>query len=175
MAENTVNNMDKSGKRRKSSVMARRIVTLCLSLVLTISIVITVVTLVNITKVTNKNLYSKAELTMRYINLDIRNAILPSIDLTNSVGAIVPRIEFEELENVLAELLPTVPGVFEIYYGTAVSRFDGGRFATATDWDPYGDNPQWDQVRRPWFITAMQNPDRVVITDPYEDASTGET
>jgi methyl-accepting chemotaxis protein len=56
-----------------------------------------------------------------------------------------------------------------------VSRFDGGFFVTATDWDPYNANPEWDQVRRPWFITAMANPGRMVITDPYEDSATGET
>jgi methyl-accepting chemotaxis protein len=60
-----------------------------------------------------------------------------------------------------------------MYYGTALSRFEGGSFATATDWEPYLSNPEWDQVKRPWFIFSMQNPGKTVITEPYEDSSTG--
>ena len=161
-------------KRSNSSVLAKRIAFLCLSLVLTISIIFTVVTLVNLSRMTDRNLRFTAGLTMRYLNLDVHEAILPAMNLTSTIAAMAPNIHSRAaLEPILNDLLPTVPSVFEAYYGTSLSRFDGGFFATATDWDPYGDNPQWDQVRRPWFITGMQNPDRTVITDPYEDASTG--
>ena len=166
----------KSAQSRKSSVLARRITILCLSLVLAISIIFTVVTLVNLKNITNRSLHSKAELTVRSLNLDVGNAILPAIDATNNMAAIVPQIQtYEEMKHVFHELLSIVPGVFEMYYGTVTSRFDGGQFVTATDWDPYATNPQWDQVRRPWFITGMENPGVTVITDPYEDSSTGET
>ena len=163
-------------RQRNSSVLARRIAILCLSLVLTISIVFTVVSLLNIDGISTRNLQSTAELTMRYINLDINSTILPAMNLTVSLAAMVPRVESRsEMKNIFTDLLPTVPAVFEMYYGTVVSRFDGGYFVTATDWDPYNSNPEWDQVKRPWFITAMQNPDKTVITDPYEDSSTGKT
>jgi len=162
-------------KRINSSILARKIAVLCLSLALGISVVFTIVSLLNITDIINRNLESKAELTMRYINLDINNAILPSMDLTNSVAAMVPQIEsFSEMENIFHDMLPSVPAVFEMYYGTAISRFDGGYFATATDWKPYKTNPEWDQVKRPWFITALKSPGKTVITAPYEDSSTGE-
>ena len=165
---------DKTEKLR-SSVLARRITVLCLSLVITISIIFTVFTLINIDGISNRNLQSTAELTMRYINLDIQSTILPALDLTNSVAAMVPNIESHtEMENAFADLLLTVPAVFEIYYGTVISRFDGGSMITATDWDAYA-NPEWDQIKRPWFITSMQNPNKTVITDPYEDSSTGKT
>ena len=159
----------------KTGVLARRITILCLFLVISISIIFTVVNLVNLNGVTNRNLKSTAELTMRYINLDIQYAILPALDLTNSVAAFAPDIlPFDDLDPILEDMLPTVESVFEIYYGTAVPRVEGGRFATATDWDPYARNPDWCQTKRPWFITGMANRGKTVITEPYEDSSTGE-
>ncbi|MDR0457107.1 MAG: hypothetical protein LBH20_10545, partial [Treponema sp.] len=74
-----------AGRRTSSSVLARKIAILCLSLALGISIVFTVVSLINIANITDKHLRSTAELTMRYLNLDIHDAILPSLDLTNTV------------------------------------------------------------------------------------------
>jgi methyl-accepting chemotaxis protein len=176
MTDKTINTVENhNGQRGNSSILARRIIVLCLSLVFTISVVFTAVNLLNIANITNRNLKSTAELTMRYLNLDISAAILPALDLTNSVAAMVPQIDsFDNMGDIFENMLPTVPSVFEIYYGTALSRFEGGSFATATDWEPYLTNPEWDQVKRPWFITSMQNPGKTVITDPYEDSSTGE-
>ncbi|MDR0476108.1 MAG: methyl-accepting chemotaxis protein [Treponema sp.] len=173
---NTENKLNAPAARQtNSSVLARKIAILCLSLTLGISIIFTTVSLINFANITDKNLRSTAELTMRYLNLDIHNAILPSLDLTNTVAAMVPQIKsFSLMEDIFHDVLPSVSAVFELYYGTAISRFDGGNFATATDWAPYTTNPQWDQTLRPWFITAMQNPRKTVITDPYEDSSTGE-
>ena len=156
--------------------MGRRIVTLCLSLVVAITIILTVTILSNINRISSRNLQTTTELTMRSINQNIHGAILPALNLTETLAAMVPQIDsFEEMEEIITALLPTVSSVFEMYYGTAISRFDGGNFVTATDWAPYVSNPQWDQVKRPWFITSMQNPDKTVITDPYEDSSTGKT
>ena len=163
-------------KRTKSNVLGRRIVILSLSLVLAISIVLTTATLVNITGISRRNLQTTTELTMRSINMGIHNTILPAMNLTENVSALAPKVESQaELEAILVSLLPGVSSVFEIYYGTAASRFNGGSFITATDWEPYTTNPEWDQIKRPWFITAMQNPGKTVITDPYEDSSTGKT
>jgi len=174
---NVGNNQKVVARRASFGVLARKIALLSLSLTLGISITFTVVNLINLQDITDRNLQSTAELTMRYINLDINNAILPSLDLTNSVAAMVPQIDSlpqSQMELIFHDLLPSVPAVFELYYGTAISRFDGGSFTTATDWRPYLTNPQWDQVKRPWFITGMQNSGKTVITDPYEDSSTGE-
>ena len=33
----------------------------------------------------------------------------------------------------------------------------------------------YDPTQRPWYKSAVSNPDRVVITDPYADAATGQT
>ncbi|MCL2473185.1 MAG: methyl-accepting chemotaxis protein [Treponema sp.] len=162
------------GNKARSSVLAKRILILCLSLVLTISVVFTAISLVNLNNISNQNLETIAEFTMRNLNIDVQNTLLPALDLTNSVSAFVNEIpSHDQLAEVFSDLRPTVPSVFEIYYGTALSRFDGGRFVTATDWDPYADSPTWDQTQRPWFKTALQNPGEAIITEPYEDSSTG--
>jgi methyl-accepting chemotaxis protein len=130
---------------KKSGVLAKQITLLCLSPILIISIVFTIVTLININGISNRNLQSTAELTMSNINFDIHNTLMPAMDLSSSVAAIVPHIESQaEMASMFAALLDVVPAVFEIYFGTIISRFDGGFFVTATDWDPYNDNPQWD-------------------------------
>jgi methyl-accepting chemotaxis protein len=91
------------------------------------------------------------------------------------VASFAPEIEpFDDLNVIFEDMLPTVESVFEIYYGTVIPRVEGGSFATATDWDPYARNPDWCQTKRPWFITGMENAGKTVITEPYEDSSTGE-
>jgi len=164
-----------NGSKANSSVMARRIIILCLSLVFTISVIITVMSLVSLSNITNENLQIRAEISMGFLNADVHSSLSSAIDLTNTLAVLAPTMKsFEEMAYVFSGLLNIVPSIFEMYYGTTASRFDGGTFVTATDWDPYGDNPQWDQTKRPWFTTAMQNPGRYVITDPYVDDSTGE-
>jgi len=165
---------DKQSERKtNSSVLARRIIILCLSMVISITIVFTVVNLLNLNTISSRNLETVSELTMRYINMGIQNAILPAMDLTTNVASFAAEIDpFEELEIVLEDMLPSVESAFEIYYGTAVPRVSGGKFATATDWAPYARDPDWCQTKRPWFITGTQNRGKTVITDPYEDSST---
>ena len=175
MSNDISNAKNAQPQRSNSSVLARRIVTLCLSLVLSISAIFTAVNLVTLLGITRRNLQDTVDLTVNYLNMDVRNALLPALDLTNTITLMIPNINsYTEMEDIFAGVLDSVPSVFEIYYGTAVSRFDGGVFVTATDWEPYLTNPEWDQTKRPWFITGMQNPGRLVITDPYEDSSTGE-
>jgi len=175
MAGITRNNTEKpAAKQKHSSVLAKRIITLCLALVFTMSIVYIVVYLVNLSKISNRNLQTTVKLSMSNLDTGIQLALLPAIDMTNNLAALIPEIQSnEEIENAFQNMMNTVSSIFEMYYGTAASRFDGGYFITATDWDPYGTNQQWDQVKRPWFITAMENPGKEVITDPYEDSSTG--
>ena len=161
-------------KRGKSGVLARRIIILCLSLTLSISIAGAVVLIKSESRNADKYMRDIALHTLRYINLDVQYSLMPAMNLTESVAFMVPTISnYGEMKLAFESMMPTVDVVFEMYYGTALSRFDGGALIAATDWNPYGDNPQWDQTKRPWFITAMQNPDKTVITEPYEDTSTG--
>ena len=159
-----------------SSVLAKRIIILCLSLVITISVIFTGVALVNLGRITDRNLRTTTELTMRNLNLDIQSALNPALDLISSTAAVVSQIySLNEVERFLNSMLDTVPAVFELYYGTALSRFDGGSFITATGIDVYGIYPEWDQITRAWFADAMQNPGKIIITPPYEDTATGKT
>ena len=154
-------------KPMKKSILARRIVILCLSMVLSVSIVLSWIFLSNLANVNNRSLRSTAGINMRYLNLDIQHALEPSMNLAGSVAAMIPNIATPaEMEQIFPDMMSTVSAAGEMFYGTTVSRFEGGYFVTATDWDPYGDNPQWDQVLRPWFITGMQNPGRTISTDP---------
>ncbi|WP_461246158.1 methyl-accepting chemotaxis protein [Treponema sp. R6D11] len=162
-------------KRGKSSVLSRKIIILCLSLTLSISIAGAVILIKGESKNAHKYMHDMALDELRYINLDIEKALMPALNLTENVAAMVPSIRtYAEMKSIIESLLPTVDAVFEIYYGTLISRFNGGNFICATDWDPYRDSPVWDQIKRPWFITSMQSPDKTVITEPYEDTSTGQ-
>ena len=161
--------------KANSSVLARRITILCLSLVFSISIIITVMSLLSLSNITNQNLQIRAKISVDLINSEVQNSLNAAINITNALAVMAPTIgSYQEMEMIFNDLLDVVPAIFEIYFGTTLSRFNGGSFVTATDWDPYRDNPQWDQTRRPWFITAMKWARSTVITDPYVDDSTGE-
>ncbi|WP_010255680.1 methyl-accepting chemotaxis protein [Treponema primitia] len=154
--------------------LSLQILLLCLGLVLTISTIFSVIFMTNLSKITEKNLRSNADITMRYLNADIQNALAPAIQMTTqaaSFAADVPSLE--SFDRILKDILSTNSTVFEMYFGTLASRFDGGYFVTATDWAPYRDSETWDQVKRPWFITAIQSPGQIILTDPYEDSQTG--
>ncbi|MCL2007345.1 MAG: methyl-accepting chemotaxis protein [Treponema sp.] len=166
-------NLFKSAGGNKS-ILARRIVILCLSLVISVSIILSWIFLSNLTNVNNRSLHSTAAINMRYLNLDILHALEPSLNLASSVAAIIPDIATPaQMEQILSSMLSTVSAAGELFYGTTVSRFDGGYFVTATDWDPYGDNLAWDQILRPWFSFGLGNPGRTMITEPYVDSNTG--
>jgi methyl-accepting chemotaxis protein len=149
---------------------------LCLSIIILLSGVWAVLVLVNMATVSRKNLQTQATLTMRYLEADIQNAIQPAMNMAEYIAAFMPHVSSSrELESILEAMLPAFPDVFESYYGTALSRFDGGEFVTATDWEPYEKSSDWDQVKRPWFIDAVAHAGKTVITEPYEDSSTGKT
>ncbi|MCL2793083.1 MAG: methyl-accepting chemotaxis protein [Spirochaetaceae bacterium] len=175
LKENSLKKTNNPTAKANSSVLARRITILCLSLVFSISIITTVLSLLSLSNFTNQNLQIRAEISVDLINAEVQNSLNAAINMTNTLAVMAPTIDSQaEMERIFNNLLDVVPSIFEIYFGTTLSRFDGGHFVTATDWDPYGDNPQWDQTRRPWFITAMQRAHSTVITDPYVDDSTGE-
>ncbi|MDR1429101.1 MAG: cache domain-containing protein, partial [Spirochaetaceae bacterium] len=155
--------------------LASQILMLCLSLILVISITLSVIFITNINRMTEEDLRALSRETMLYLNADIQNALAPAIQMTRLAASFANAAaeDPELLDAVMAGMLATDDSVFEMYYGTVRSRFEGGFFITATDWNPYGDNPEWDQVKRPWFTTAMEHPGELVVTAPYEDSQTG--
>jgi len=150
---------------------AFKIQALNIFLLTVMSIVLISIFLKNFEEINYKNLEGLAETTVKYLNADIQVELEKAIDLVIFGTENVGRTTKEADREFLVRMLPTVPYAFEYYYGTTLSRFDGGSFTTATDWEPYKE-PEWDQLKRPWFKFAMQNPDKPNITDPYIDWNT---
>jgi len=150
---------------------AFKIQTFNVFLLIVMSAVLISIFLKNFEEVNHKNLEDVAETTIKYLNADIQVELGKAIDLVTFGAENVWRTNKENNREFMVRMLPTVPYAFEYYYGTTISRFDGGYFVTATDWAPYKE-PEWDQLKRPWFKFAMQNPDKPNITDPYIDWNT---
>src|SRR5215469_4068366 len=158
-------------RRGNQSKLALKIGVLCLSIALVISVVLTTVNLLNLSDIKDKNLETVTELTMRYLNSDIQNAILPALNMTSTLAALIPEIDsLDEMERILMHLSPTVETSVEMYYGTILSRSEGGSFNSSFGSEYYSD-PGWDHTKRPWFMLAMQNPDKILISDPYQSAA----
>ncbi|MCL2066323.1 MAG: ATP-binding protein [Treponema sp.] len=178
MAENNKDssiNQD-SKQQDESGVMNRRIMVLGLSLTLIIAVVFTIVSLVNLSRTTEQNIRTTAELTMHRLTLSIKDTFTPAIDLLNSAAVIISLIDdFDELHRITHEMAKTVENVHEIFYGTIESRFAGGQFLASTYFDYYGSNPEWDQWIRPWFIAGIENPGTLQIINPYVDTQTWRT
>ncbi|QQO10012.1 methyl-accepting chemotaxis protein [Breznakiella homolactica] len=158
-------------KKRHVSLSVQ-ILILCLSLVIVISVILSAVFMSNINRITTANLYSSAEITMKYLDTDIQYALSPSFDMTNFAASFADSVtDFNLMQTLLRSMLSENPSAFEIYYGTVISRYDpGGYFVAGTGWNPA---PPWDQILRPWFKMGMENPGRTVITAPYVDDQTG--
>jgi len=151
--------------------LAFKIQALNVFLLAVVSAVLISIFLKNFEEVNRKNLENIALTTIKYLNADIQVELGKAIDLVTFGTENVWRTTKENNREFMVRMLPTVPYAFEYYYGTTISRFDGGYFVTATDWAPYKE-PEWDQLKRPWFKFAMQNPDKPNITDPYIDWNT---
>ena len=147
-----------------------------ISLVLAVSAAFLIIFIKNTKEANMENLGLLAEATIKYLNADIQTQLAKSMDLAIYTAANAEGLEKKDkayAKEYLNKNLKENPAAFELYYGTNASRFAGGFFVAATEWDPYVQSTDWDQVKRPWFISALQNPDKVNITEPYIDASTG--
>jgi methyl-accepting chemotaxis protein len=158
--------------KEKHLSLASQILVLCLSLVILISVVLSAVFMSNINRITEENLRSTAEMTMRYLNADIQYALTPFLDMVSNGAAIFHTLpSMETKQAVLERMIAAVPDAFDMYYGTTASRYEpGGYFLFASGWVP---GPDWDPPKRPWFIDAGARPDTTVITEPYIDSQTG--
>jgi methyl-accepting chemotaxis protein len=158
--------------KRKHASLAFQILVLCLSPVVLISVVLSALFMSNISRITEENLRSTAEITMRYLNADIQYALTPFLDMAGNGAAVFDALPSMETKQAFLErMTAAVPDAFDMYYGTTASRYvPGGYFLFASGWEP---DPDWDAPERPWFIDAMARPDTAVITDPYIDSQTG--
>jgi methyl-accepting chemotaxis protein len=77
----------------------------------------------------------------------------------------------ELMFDIFSNILRDNPDAIDLYFATRVSRAEpGGYFVDGSGWTP---PPDWDHAGRPWFVMALQNPDKTVMTEPFLDASTG--
>jgi len=149
-----------------------RIHALSIGLALVISIAFLIIFLGSAKKTNTENLEEIAKRTMQYLNADIQNALAPAMDMANNIATFAGYYGQEQNTDILSKIAKSDPSILDAYYGTALSRYEGGWFADGSGWIPYKDEPDWNHVKRPWFITGMQNPGKINITDPYEDSET---
>ncbi|MDR1812499.1 MAG: cache domain-containing protein, partial [Candidatus Fibromonas sp.] len=149
-----------------------RIQALSIGLVLAVSLSFLVIFTTSSQKANVKNLEIQAETSIKYLDADIQKQLAKSIDLVVYAAANAGFMSKEQDKEFFKRILGENAAAFDVYYGTTKSRFDGGFFVAATDWDPYSTTTDWDQVKRPWFIFAMQNPGKPGITEPYIDDDT---
>jgi len=149
-----------------------RIQALSIGLVLAVSFSFLVIFVTSSQKVNIENLETLAETSIKYLNTDIQKQLAKSIDLVVYAAANAGYMSKEEDKAFFKRILKENAAAFDVYYGTTKSRFDGGFFVAATDWDPYSSTTDWDQIKRPWFIFAMENPGKPGITEPYVDDDT---
>ncbi|MFP3088950.1 methyl-accepting chemotaxis protein [Treponema sp. TIM-1] len=157
---------------KKHASLAFQILVLCLIPVILISIVLSAVFMSNINRITEENLRSTAEITMRYLNADIQHALSPSLAMTSHTAAAAHAIPGRELMfDIFSNILRDNPDAIDLYFATLVSQTrPDGYFVDGSGWTPPSD---WDQTIRPWFIMALQNPDTTIMTEPFLDSSTG--
>lgn len=67
----------------------------------------------------------------------------------------------------LDNIVDTKENVFSAYIGTRNKTF----FADSSN--ASANNADYDPTQRPWYKKAMENPDQIIYTEPYESASTG--
>jgi len=156
-----------------------RIQALSIGLVFAISIAFLAVFITENKKANMQNLETLAETTINYLNADVQAQLAKSVDLAAYAAANATLLDgfFNEAQGkeFIKKMLDENPDAYEMYYGTTKSRFSGGFFITGTDWDPYrNDTTGWDQIKRGWFKLGLEKHEKVNITEPYIDASTGE-
>ncbi len=149
-----------------------RIHALSIGLAFAISAAFLVIFLISSKRANTEHLEEIAKRTMQYLNADIQNALAPAMDMANYIAAFASDYNHEQNDRLLDKIAKADPSVLDAYYGTALTRYEGGFFASGTNWNPYEEEPDWNHVKRPWFISAMQNPGKITITDPYEDSET---
>jgi methyl-accepting chemotaxis protein len=153
--------------KKKRASLAFQILVLCLNPVILVSLVLSA-----INRIAGANLRSTAEITMRYLNMDIQHALAPFLEMVNNGATVFHTLPSVETKRAaLVQIVTSVPDAFEMYYGTVISRHaPGGYIVFASGWSPPQD---WDAPQRLWFIDAGKHPDTTVITDPYVDSQTG--
>jgi len=121
-----------------------------------------------------ESLISVSTQTMNYLTTDVQKELMAMTDVVSIIASFMHEVPQNILKNVFVDVAKTNPAIYDLYYGSALSRWKGGFCVFSSDWKPYEDpeSADWDQIERPWFTDAVKSKGSVIITDPYMDAET---
>ena len=162
---------------KKHPPLSIQIMILCLGLVLIITSAVTAIFYVNINQITRDNIRENASITMSNVNEHLLVLLAPFNDLIESGAAYINALPSHDVMNdVMFRIKNSYSSLLDIYYGSVISMYaPGGEWVSGDDWYPETDpdwDYDWDPPNRFWHQTAMANPDRVMLVDPYVDAQT---
>ncbi|MDR0448234.1 MAG: methyl-accepting chemotaxis protein [Treponema sp.] len=159
---------------KKRVSLSLQVSVLCVLLVIVVAATVSTIFMVRISRLTEDDLKTQADITMQYLNADLLQALTPFIDMIENSAAIVNNLPSNELmADIMGRITKSVPDSFDMYYGSVVSRHaPDGFYVDSGYWDP---PPEWDPPNRPWYQAAMAKPDKVVLVDPYVDEETNQT
>jgi methyl-accepting chemotaxis protein len=114
---------------------------------------------------------------MQYLNAHLSGALLPFTDIIQIGAAYVNANPSQALMNdVFARIKNIYPDVLDLYYGSVSSMYaPGGLWVSGDGWYPETEpewDYDWDPPKRLWHQTAVANPDKIMLVDPYVDAQT---
>jgi methyl-accepting chemotaxis protein len=155
-----------------------QVLILCLGLVLVISATVTTLFYININRIAEDHIREKSRLTMQFLESNLSGSLTPFIDLVESGAAYINALPSQKtINDVFTSIIDVYPSLLDIYYGTVISMYaPGGMWICGTGWYPETDpewDYEWDPPKRYWHQTAIANPDKIMLVEPYVDADTG--
>jgi len=153
---------------------AFKIQALSIGLVLALSLAFVLIYTKSYKEANKETLIAISIQTMNYLSADILRELSPSINAVDAAAGFMEHIPAEYLEGVFKGMIASNPATYDIYYGSAKSRWDGGFFADGSGWHPYEDpeSKDWNHAERPWYKEAVERKGKIIITEPYIDSET---
>lgn len=153
----------------------RTLMTKLIAMLITISLVPVLVTGISSTIISKMVLAEQLELSGSQTTKEVTRGIDSYISaMSNMVEILSNEVNLQEANNptyfefakgLMANTKNSDEKILNIYVGT-----ESGMFYT----DPYADLPKdFDHRKRDWYFQATNNPDKVIVTDPYIDTGTG--
>ena len=105
------------------------------------------------------------------LGADVDSIINPYECLVGGFANLAEQVQDEDfLNNATYGLTRDYTETISLYYGTEISRYEeDGFYVDSSGWIPDED---WEPSKRPWFIDARKNPDKIVFSEPYVDSMT---
>ena len=123
-------------KKRYLSLSVQ-ILLLCISLVLVLAIAISIIFMVNLNNLTEKSIKTQAEISLKYLNADLKRVLSGFTNMVESGAEIVNTLPRENSEEIFAGMSSIMPDILSLYYGTVVSRHaPDGFYVDSSGWEP---------------------------------------